>query len=62
MLHGNLNHNHIWKQNLFGWLGFSPSFDKDSDHEVATEQQTAVVAVTFIPHDNPKSLDGHKIH
>ena len=36
-------------------MGFSPSFGKDSDDEVATEQLTAVVDarvdVTFMPHD-----------
>ena len=42
----------FWKQNLFGWLGFSLSFGKDSDDEVVTEQLTAVVDVTFMPHGN----------
>ena len=46
-------------------LGFLPSFGKESDDEVATEQLTVVVDVTFVPDDNrkyPNSLDGHKIH
>ena len=46
-------------------LGFSPSFGKDPDNEVATEQLTAVVDITFVPHNNrkyPNSLNGHKIH
>ena len=30
----------------------SPSFGKDSDNEVATELLTAVVDVTFMPHNN----------
>ena len=50
---------HFVNNNLFG---FSPSFGKDSNHEVATEQLTAVVDVTFIPHNNPDSLDSHEIH
>ena len=33
-------------------MGFLPSFGKDSDDEVATEQLTAVV--TFMPHNTPK--------
>ena len=53
---------HIGNKNLFGWLGFSPSFGKDSDDELPTEQLTAVVDVTFMPHNNPNSLDGHEIH
>ena len=54
-------HNRIWETKV---LGFSPSFGKDTDDEVATEQLTAV-DVTFMPHDNQKyrnSLDSHKIH
>ena len=35
-------------------LRFSPSFGKGPDDEVAPEQLTAVVAVTFMPHDNQK--------
>ena len=38
-------------------LGFSPSFDKNSNDEVATEQLTALVDaedVTFMSHDNPE--------
>ena len=38
------------------WLNFSPPFGKDSDEEVATEQLTqeltAKVDVTFMPHEN----------
>ena len=41
-------HNHISETKV---LGFSPSFGKDHDDEVATEQLTAV-NVTFMPHDN----------
>ena len=33
----------FWKQGLFGLLGFSPSFGKDSDEKVAAEQLTAIV-------------------
>ena len=37
-------------------MGFSPSFGKDSDDEVATEQLTGVVDarvdVTFMPNDD----------
>ena len=32
----------------FGLLGFSPSFGKDSDDEVATKQLTAIVARRYI--------------
>ena len=45
-------------------LEFSPSFAKDPDDEVATEQLTTVVDVTFVPHDNwkyPNRLDSHEI-
>ena len=54
-----LPHNHISETKVsFGLLGFSPSFGKDSDDEVATKQLTAVVSavvdVTFLPHDNPE--------
>ena len=38
------------------FLGFSQSFGKDPDDEVAPEQLTAVVAVTFMPHDNRKYI------
>ena len=31
-------------------MSFSPSFDKDSDDKVVTEQLIAVVDVTFVPH------------
>ena len=37
-------------------LGFSHSFVKDPDDEVALEQLTAIVAVTFMPHDNQKYI------
>ena len=49
-------HNHISEMKVsFGLLGFSPSFGKDSDDEVATKQLvSAVVNVTFLPHDNPE--------
>ena len=39
---------------FFGLLGFSPSFDKDSDDKVAIKQLTAVADVTFLSHDNPE--------
>ena len=58
-------HNHILETKSLDWLGFSPSFGKDFDDEAATEQLTAVVDVTFMPHDDPEisnSFDGHKIH
>ena len=46
-------HNHISETKVsFGLLGFSPSFGRDSDDEVATKQLTAVVDV--MPHDNPE--------
>ena len=44
-------HNRISKTKV---LGFSPSFGKDPDDEVASEQLTAVKVVTFMPHDNQK--------
>ena len=44
-------HNHISETKI---LGFSPSFGKDSDNELATEQLIAVVDVTFMLHDNPE--------
>ena len=48
-------HNHVSETKVsFGQLGFSPSFGKDSDDEIATEQLTAVVDSTFLPHDNPE--------
>ena len=38
-------------------MSFSPSFGKDSNDEIATEQLTAAVDaqvdVTFMPHDDP---------
>ena len=47
-----------WKQKSLWLIGLSPSFDKDSDDEVATEQLTSVVNaqvdVTFISHDDPE--------
>ena len=39
-------HNHISETKV---LGFSPSFGKDPDDEVAPEQLTAVVVGTFMP-------------
>ena len=33
---------------------FQPSFGKDFDDEVVTEQLTAVVDVTFMPHGDPE--------
>ena len=49
-----LPRSHFGNKTLFDCLGFSPSFSKDSDDEVATEQLAAVVDVTFMPHHNPK--------
>ena len=52
MLHRNLTKNRTSETKF---LGFSPSFDKNPDDEVATEQLTALVDavnVTFIPNDN----------
>ena len=47
-------HRNLGNKNLFGGLGFSPSLGKDfdDDFEVATEQLTAVVDVTFTTHDD----------
>ena len=42
------------KQKSHWLIGLSPLLGKDSDDEVATEQLTAVVDVTFLPHDNPE--------
>ena len=39
----NYGHDCILEKRFFGWLGFSPSFGKDFDNEVAIEQLTAVV-------------------
>ena len=44
-------HNRILETKV---LGFSPSFGKDPDDEVAPEQLIAVEVITFIPHDNQK--------
>ena len=54
-------HNRILETKV---LGYSPSFGKDHDDKVATDQLTAV-DVAFMPHDNqkyPNSLDSHRIH
>ena len=37
-------------------LGYSQSFVKEPDDEVAPEQLTVVVAVTFMRHDNRKYI------
>ena len=45
------------KQRSLWLIGLLPSFGKDSDEEVATEQLTAVgttVDFTFMPHDDPE--------
>ena len=59
-------HNYILEMKVsFGWLGYSPSFGKDSDDEVATKQLTAVVDVIFchmIIWKYPNSLDDHEMH
>ena len=52
--HGNLSIIAFRKQKSLGQLGFSTSFGKDSDDEVATQQLTAVVDVMFMPHDDPE--------
>ena len=55
----------FWKQNLLGWLGFSSTFGKDSDGEVATKQLAAVVDIIFAHmriRKYPISLDAHEIH
>ena len=41
----------FWKQILFGWLGFSPTFGND---KVATKQLAAVVDVVIAPHESPE--------
>ena len=46
----------FWKQKPFWLIRLFTIFGKDSDDEVATEQLTAVVDVTFIPHDNRNIL------
>ena len=46
-------HNHISETMV---LGFSPSLGKDPDDEVAPEQLTGVIVVTFMPYDNRKYI------
>ena len=53
-LHKDLTIITFQKQNPLWLIGFSPSFGKDSDDEVATEQLTIVVDVIFMPRDNPQ--------
>ena len=48
-LHGNLTIIVFRKQKSLSWLGFSSAFGKDFD-----DQLTAVVDVTFTPHNHPK--------
>ena len=38
---------HFGNKNLLDWLGFTPTFGKDSDGEVVTKQLAAVVHVIF---------------
>ena len=38
----------FWKPKFLWLIGLSPSFGKDFDDEVTTEQLTAVVDVTFM--------------
>ena len=47
-------HNHISETKPSWLIGFSPSFGKDFDDEVATEELIVVVNVTFVPRDNPQ--------
>ena len=54
MLHRNLTIIVFWKQKLFWLIGLFIIFAKASDDEIGTEQLTAVVDVTFMPHDNPE--------
>ena len=53
-LHRNLTAIAFQKQMSLWHIGLFTIFGKDSDDEVATEQQTAVVHVTFWPHNNPE--------
>ena len=50
-------HNRILETKISVWLNFSPSFGKNSDDEVATEQLIALVDVqidvTLMPHNDP---------
>ena len=56
MLHGNLTIIAFWKLKSLWLIGLFTiiNFGKDSNDEVATEQLTAVVNFTFLPHDNPE--------
>ena len=48
------SHNHFSETKAFWLIGlFTITFDKDCEDEVVTEQLTAVVDVTFMPHDIP---------
>ena len=63
MLYGNFTIIAFWKQKPLWLIGLSPSFGKGSDGGVATEQQNALVDVTFmhmIIQKYPNSLDGHE--
>ena len=54
MLHRNLTIIAFRRQRSFADWALSLLFGKDSDDEVATKQLTAIVDVTFMPHDNPE--------
>ena len=55
-----LQYSRFGNKNLFGRLGY---FSKDSNGEVATKQQAAVVDVILGTHENLAiSLVAHKIH
>ena len=55
MHHRNLTIITFWKPKPLWLIQLFTIFGKDSDDEVATEQLTAVVDVTFMPHDNPET-------
>ena len=60
-----LPYSRFGNKNLLGWLGFSPTFGKDSDGEVATKQLAAVVDIIFVHiriQKYPISLGAHEIH
>ena len=55
MPHGNFATITFWKQKFVWLIGFFITISqKDSNDEVATKQLTAIVDVTFMPHDNPE--------
>ena len=54
MHHRNLTIIAFWKQKPFWLIRLFTIFGKDFDDEVATEQLTAIIDVTFMSHDNPE--------